>query len=159
MRAALSAVFASLLIASANAQGDGPSVVAAEEALRNVHLAPLDPSPLDAAEVASVLGDGPRCTFHYTSTGGPPVLAVGLEDGAPTEAILKLNGKLVRLAPAEGSTAPAASGGFTVVAESVRATIEPLQGAASGEPEDATMMFSVGDALKAGYGGYFVCLP
>ena len=160
MRTTFAALIAGLVLATpAQAQGDEAApVVPAEEAICNVHLAPLDPSPLDAAEVVRALGDGPRCMFRYTLAGGP-VLVVGLNDGQPAEAYLKLNGKLVRLSADDGSSTPAASGGFTVAAGSVRATIEPLQGTATVEPKDATMIFAIGDALQAGYGGHLACLP
>ena len=111
MRTTFAELIAGLVLATpAQAQGDKAApVVPAEEAIRNVHLAPLDPSPLDAAEVGRALGDGPRCMFRYTLAGGP-VLVVGLNDGRPAEAYLKLNGKLVRLAADDGSSTPAASG-------------------------------------------------
>lgn len=159
MRTALSAALATILLATAaSAQTDATPVVPAEEAIANVDLAPLDPAPLDAADVAGVLGESPFCTFRYTSSGGP-VLVVGLKDGAPVEAYLKVNGKLVRLGADDGSSAPAASGGFTVAAGPMSATIEPLQGLATAELEEATMIFAIGDALRAGYGGFFACVP
>lgn len=141
-------------------------VVPAGEALAGAEIRKLDPAKMNDAEIRGLLGAGPYCAFRYTSDGAP-VLAVGwTEGGAGAEAAVKLNGSLVALGgtPADGSV--------TLSAQEVRLALSPdgplvpepspgSAGEASGEqePQEAELLFEVGEELTVGYRGYYTCHP
>lgn len=136
-------------------------VKTAAQALVGANIPTLDPATMNDAEIRKVIGDRPRCTFRYTSS-GKPVLVAGLgPGGSPEIGVAKLNGNLVSVAPDDAATG-FGSGGFVLVADPVRLRVRPIsQAAASAAPGgsrvEADMMFEVGQALKVGYGGYLEC--
>lgn len=129
-------------------------ILPAEEAIAGAQVATLDPAPMQEAEIRAALGDGPRCTFRYTSS-GKPVLAARMLAAAAHEGIFKLNGNLIR------AGATPADDGLLLEAGRIRLTLTPLAGAASdagGEVQtEADLVFEVGDELRAGYRGYYRC--
>jgi len=129
-------------------------ILPAEEAIGGAQVATLDPAPMQEAEIRSALGDGPRCTFRYTSS-GKPVLAARMLAATAHEGIVKLNGNLIR------AGATPADDGLLLEAGRIRLTLTPLAGAASdvgGEVQtEADLVFEVGDELRAGYRGYYRC--
>ena len=148
-------------------------IEAAEVVLDGAHIPTLDPGTMNDAEIRKAIGPGPRCAFRYTST-GRPVLAVDLPpDGATRRGVVKLNGSLViltvaptELASAEGAAGPAdvlAADVLALAAEPIRTTLWPFP---RGLTEtrgglrslEATMVFEVGDSLRAGYRGYLDCV-
>lgn len=133
----------------------GPAkILPAEEAIAGARVATLDPAPMQQAEIRSALGDGPRCTFRYTSS-GKPVVAARMLAAAAHEGIVKLNGNLIR------AGATPADDGLLLEAGRIRLTLTPLAGAASDTGGDiqteADLVFEVGDELRAGYRGYYRC--
>ena len=125
-------------------------LVSAEEVLAGANVPTLDPATMDAAEIARVLGPGPRCEFRYVS-GGKPVLAVAAAPDAASAAVIKLNGDLVALT---------ASDPRTFGAGPVRLRLSDLPEAADAGrdgPSPATLTFRAGQDLQVGYGGYYVC--
>ncbi|HZM35656.1 MAG TPA: DUF6692 family protein [Burkholderiales bacterium] len=132
-------------------------IVPANEALAGVQVRKLDPATINDAEIGKALPAGPRCDFHYTSS-GRPVLAVHMQpDGNAAGAIVKLNGHLV---PLEATRADADQ--LEMRAEPVRIVIQPdpreLAKARPGiQRREANMIFEVGKELRAGYRGYLDC--
>lgn len=125
-------------------------LVSADEALAGANVPTLDPATMDAAEVARVLGPGPRCEFRYVS-GGKPVLAIAAAPDAAAAAVVKLNGDLVALT---------ASDPRTFGAGPVHLRLSDLPEAADAgrdRPRPATLTFRAGQELQVGYGGYYVC--
>lgn len=137
-------------------------VATAAEALANANIPTLDPATMAGAEIRKVVGERPHCTFRYTSS-GKPVLVAGLgAGGAPEIGVAKLNGKLVPLEP-DRTVSGLKAGGFALMADRVRLRVQPDRAAtASAEPGDrveAEMLFEVGQELKVGYAGYLTCRP
>lgn len=124
-------------------------LVSADEALAGANIPTLDPATMDAAEVARVLGPGPRCEFRYVS-GGKPVLAIAAAPDAAAAAVVKLNGDLVALEPGP------AGDGRTFAAGPIRLRLSDLP-EADDRPRPATLTFRVAEPLRVGYGGYYVC--
>lgn len=139
------------------------TVKTAAQALEGAHVPTLDPGTLNDAQIGKVIGTRPRCTFRYTSS-GRPVLVAGLKpDGSPELGLIKLNGSLVPLQPG-GAATEIAPGGFLLVAEPVRLSVQPQPEAATsalagGQRVEAEMVFEVGQDLRVGYGGYLDCGP
>lgn len=136
-------------------------IVPASEALAGAHVPTLDPATMNDAEIRKALAASPRCYFRYTSS-GEPVLAFRMEPGAAERgAIVKLNGHLVWLETvgADPSTAP--TDGLRMHSEPVRIVVQPdprdPATAAVGARREATMIFEVGQSLRAGYRGYADC--
>lgn len=137
-------------------------VVSAAEALSGAQISTLDPASMNDAEVRKGVGPGPVCMFKYTSS-GHPILVAGMKPGGPPNGgIVKLNGYLVGLSPAEPDAA-APNDDFALAAESVRLTVlpdrevDPPPGDSQRRPAD--MVFEVGQSLKRGYRGYLFCQP
>jgi hypothetical protein len=139
-------------------------VVSAQEALSGAHIPTLDPATMREAEISKLIGDGPRCEFRYT-TAGRAVLAMSTEaGGAAGQAVAKVNGKLVALAPAQAGEGGVNAGRINLTADPIRLTVmpdqerqsEPLEGVLRRE---AAMIFQIGDSLKVGYRGYVDCAP
>lgn len=143
---------------------EGPKQLPADEAARTANLAHVDPAALDRAEVAQVLPPGPGCAFAYTEAGAP-VLVARTTQGQPLAAVIKLNGNLVELRSAEaGVEASLVAGPIVFGAGEVRATIVPLPTEGVEEKGElrqwqADMVFRIGDALEAGYRGFWSCGP
>lgn len=147
--------------ASDDAQAPAPeaaTVKAAAQALAGAQVPTLDPAVLNDAEIDKVIGEGPRCTFHYTSS-GPAVLAASLAPGgAPTAGVVKLNGSLVPLQRGPGSTAEARS--FILAAAPLRLSVQWWRDAPTpGRRVPADLVFDVERQLKVGYGGFLACGP
>jgi hypothetical protein len=150
------------------APDDGPShapeivrVKTAAQALEGAHVPTIDPGTLNGAEIRKVIGDQPHCTFRYTSTGNPVVVAGMDQGGSPTTGVVKVNGSLVALKPDPAAT-PGKAGGFVLMADPLRLSVQPYSQAAASSKADegqveADMVFEVGQQLKVGYGGYLEC--
>jgi hypothetical protein len=136
-------------------------VKTAAQALEGAHVPTLDPSTMNGAEIRKVIGARPHCTFRYTST-GKPIVVVGMDQGdSPTTGVVKLNGSLVAL-KTDPAAPPNGAGGFVLVADPVRLSVQPdPRATASVKPDEgrfeAEMVFEVGQQLKVGYGGYLEC--
>lgn len=131
-----------------------------EEVLEGANIPTLDPHTMVAAEVGRAIGDGPRCEFRYTAAGGP-VLAVSAPGNGDAESgVLKLNGDLVLLEPADGT---GEREGVLLAAGPIRAAVSPDR---SDEPEElngarrqeADMIFEIRDQLRVGYRGFLDCM-
>lgn len=137
-------------------------ITPAEEALANAQVPKLDPATMNDAEIRKALEAGPRCQFRYTSS-GRPVLVVSAQPGGPgLGGVVKLNGHLVPLqaTPAEGGGVP--PGSLLLTAGPIRVTVTPDGGEQAAEAgvmprREASMVFEVGQELKAGYRGYLGC--
>ena len=137
-------------------------VVPAQEAVAGAHTPTLDPHTMAEAEVNKVIGDGRRCEFRYT-TAGAAAVGIGIApDGATTGGAVKLNGRLIALAPATAGGEQAQPRAILLVAEPVRIKVvadpgdawEPLAGVSRRE---ATMTFEVASDLRVDYRGYIDC--
>jgi hypothetical protein len=130
-------------------------VLPAAEILAGADVPTLDPHTMAEAEIEKVIGTGPRCEFHYTSS-GDPVLGVAREpaEGSPAGVVM-LNGSLLAL-----QSAPAESG-LVLAADEVRFTVTAGDGEgitpSPSSLQDATLVFQVGDRLTVGYRGYYGC--
>lgn len=141
-----------------------PEIVRVEpaaQALAGAHVRTLDPATMNDAEVMKVVGPRPHCTFRYTGS-GKPVLVAGLDaGGSPELGVVKLNGKLLSLQPDRAATG-LKPGGFVLAADPVRLRVQPdrpVKPGQAGERTEAELLFEVGQELKVGYGGYFECGP
>lgn len=135
-----------------------PRVVSAQEALSGAEIPKLDPATMNDAEISRVLGEGPFCAFRYVSD-GTPVLAWKRPSDAVTNAVVKLNGRLLVL---EGQQQN--NGTFQFAADEVRLTFMPGEPARSEQseserPRPAKLVFEIDQKLRVGYGGYAVCSP
>lgn len=172
LRTAAAALFAATLLASCGqnqAPDDAPApppeivrVEPAAQALAGAHVRTLDPATMSDAEILKVLGPRPHCTFRYTGS-GKPVLVAGLDAGGSADVgVVKLNGKLVSLQP-DRAAAGLKPGGFVLAADPVRLRVQPDRPVNSsgqaGERTEAELLFEVGRELKVGYAGYLECRP
>lgn len=136
-------------------------IAPAQEALASSVLSTLDLATMNEAQIRSVIGEGPRCEFRYTSA-GKPVLAVDMRAGETiASGIVKLNGKLVVLSPEPVDGPLAQKGEFQLAADTIRVTVAPLP--TQGQEQDgarrseAKLIFEIGRDLRIGYGGYLTC--
>lgn len=162
------ALLAGLLLAACG-QSDAPDdagslptnlieVKTAEEALKGAHIPTVDPATLNDAEIRKVIGDHPHCSFRYTSSGRPVLVASRKADGTPEAGVVKLNGNLVHL---EASTdARATGGGFVLAKPPLRLAVQGVPESAApleGRQIEADLVFEVEQRLKVGYGGFLSC--
>lgn len=133
-------------------------IVPAGEALAGAQIATVDPATLHGAEIKRALEGDAGCIFRYTST-GKPVVAMRGDAGAAPKGVVKLNGKLVLL-EAGGAAAAQRGEGLRLGANRVRVAITPDSRSTSrgAEPQEANMIFEVGEELRVGYRGYLQCL-
>ena len=132
-------------------------VKTAAGALEGANVPTLDPGTLNDAEIRKVVGERPRCTFRYTSSGRPVLVAGRNPDGTFGAGLMKLNGHLVSLEPAP-TVETSGSGGFVLGAPPLRLSVKRLDDApAEQQQAPADMVFEVGQRLKVGYGGFIAC--
>jgi hypothetical protein len=131
--------------------------VSAQEALDTSEIETLDPHTMNDAEISKVLGEGSFCAFRYVSD-GKPVLAWKRQpaDAAAANAVVKLNGLLVELqSKTDGSATQ-------FLADELRLTLTSADSnkrerPSTQRPQEAKLLFEIGQRLRVGYGGYFVC--
>ena len=136
-------------------------VKTAAQALEGLHISTLDPSTMNDAEIRRVVESSRHCTFRYTSTGKPVVVAGVDQNGNPVTGVIKLSGGIIALQPDSGA-AGKGSGGFALAADPVhvRLQLDPQAAASAKSGKDqveADMIFEVGQQLKVGYSGYLDC--
>ncbi|MFN7023363.1 MAG: hypothetical protein ACK4QP_02315 [Pseudorhizobium sp.] len=125
-------------------------LVSGDEAIAGADIPTLDPATMVDAQIAKVLGSPAQCTFRYTSA-GKPVLALNRTTGnAATTAVVKVNGHLVELRPANGD------GNLVLASGPISVTLSAGDGQ-SKEKVEADMVFSSSDSLRVGYSGYYQC--
>lgn len=131
-------------------------VRSAREAVEGARIRTLDPGTMNDAQITRAIGPGPRCQFRYTSA-GKPVLAMAVSaGGVARQAVLKVNGDLVLLAPVEGGRQPA--GATVLAADPIRVSIRPVADGREAEGrQEAEMIFEIGEQLRVGYRGYLGC--
>lgn len=135
--------------------------VPAQEALANAAEPTIDPAALNSAEIGKVLPEGSRCAFRYTSAGKPTFAVATRPDGSPIQAVVKVNGHLVKLKPSSSNDETSTSRRVSMAAEPIRITLQ-TPGAPPANPRgdlkrEADMVFEVGDQLRVGYRGYLEC--
>lgn len=133
-----------------------PRVVSVQKALNTSEIPTLDPHTMNDAEVSKVLGEGSFCAFLYVSDGKPVVAWKPQQAEAAAKAVVKLNGVLVELQ----RNADASATQF--VADELRLTLTSPDSNERGRshsqrPQEAKLLFEVGQRLRVGYGGYSVC--
>lgn len=131
-------------------------IVPANEAIAGAHIPTLDPVTMVDAEIVKVIGPGPRCEFRYTSEGGSVIAARPPSNRDAPDGVAKLNGHLVPLR----RTSPEADE-LVLAADRIRISITPEGGEQTGGAgqRKADVVFEVGDSLRAGYRGYYRCVP
>lgn len=134
-----------------------PRVVTLQEALTTPDIPTLDPHSMNDAEIAKVLGAAPFCAFRYVSDGQPALAWTSSPVEGRAPAVLKLNGGLVALQHESGA------GGMQFVADELHMQVTPDDAQESvrsdGRPQEAKLLFEIGQELRVGYGGYLVCPP
>lgn len=130
-------------------------ILPGNEAVSGAHIPTLDPMTMVDAEILKVLGPGPRCEFRYTSAGKPVLAARPSWTGDAADGVLKVNGHLVAL-----SHTSAEGGGLVFADDKIRVTLRPENGERSGSAHqrEADVVFEIGDSLRAGYRGYYLCI-
>ncbi|MEL7560032.1 hypothetical protein [Stutzerimonas chloritidismutans] len=134
--------------------GPTPEVVSAREAVGTPDIPTIDPQTLDAAEIDKVLAAGPRCIFAYTAESSP-VVALELTGDTAGQGVVKVNGRLVKLAAQR-----AEAGGFALSAEGMSVSIKPAEIAGDTMPtklSEADMVFELDQGLRVGYRGWYRC--
>lgn len=163
------AVLAGLFVAACG-QSDAPddanapapdlaAVKTASEALAGAHIPTLDPATLNDAEIRKVVGGQPHCSFRYTRSGRPVLVASLKPDGALDAGVVKLNGNLVPL-QANGGEGQPGGDAFVLAAPPVRLSVQrpsETEAPTDGKRVEADMVFEVGQQLKVGYGGFMSC--
>lgn len=126
------------------------TVLPAREALSGADIPTIDPHTMDDAEIGAVVDAADLCQFRYTSS-SKPVLAFGNAEGAV--GVVKLNGHLVALEATDSEDA------IVLIDDPVRLTLTPHEGSnpAFTDLREATLIFEIGDRLRAGYRGYYGC--
>lgn len=146
------------------AQGEGvekplmsdpsPEVVGAREAVNTPDIPTIDPQTLEAAEVDRVLGTGPRCIFAYTAE-SPPVVALQSTGNNVGQGVVKIHGRLVKLAAQR-----AQAGGFALNGDGLSVKIQPANAGDEARPtelREADMLFELEQGLRVGYRGWYRC--
>jgi hypothetical protein len=130
-----------------------PRVIPATEMLPDANIPALDPHTMADAHIEEVIGAGPRCTFHYTST-GDPVLGISQSPilGA-TAGVVMLNGDLIPLEAGVSQDGAIVALG----ADPIRFTIFPVEASEVNGKEQARLIFEIVDQLRVGYRGYYGC--
>jgi hypothetical protein len=131
-----------------------PEIIGAREAVNSPDIPTIDPQTLDAAEIEKVLGAGPRCIFAYTAE-SPPVVALEVAGDNAGQGVVKVHGRLVKLAAQR-----AKAGGFALSADGMSVSIEPAAAAGDAMPtelREADMLFELEQGLRVGYRGWYRC--
>lgn len=134
--------------------GPTPEVVSAREAVGTPDIPTIDPQTLDAAEIDKVLGAGPRCIFAYTAESAP-VVALELTGDKAGQGVMKVHGRLVKLAAQR-----AEAGGFALSTDGMSVSIQPAANAGDAMPTElaeADMVFELEQGLRVGYRGWYRC--
>lgn len=134
--------------------GPPPEVVGAREAVNMPDIPTIDPQTLDAAEIDKVLGAGPRCIFAYTAE-SPPVVALQVTGDNAGQGVVKIHGRLVKLAALRAET-----GGFALKGDGMSIHIDPAATADDPRPtelREADMLFELEQGLRVGYRGWYRC--
>lgn len=119
-------------------------------AVSEADLKAVEPSTMTLEEIARAVGPDPACRFTFTKV-GMPVLAAGEAEGGPA-AVVKLNGKLVRLAPAAGEgTFSAGPVTVTVTPDGERTAPGRMQ------RRQANLVFTLDGGRTVGYRGFYAC--
>jgi len=135
--------------------GPPPKVVSASEAVSTPDIPTIDPQTLDDAEIEKVLGAGPRCIFAYTAE-SPPVVALEVAGQDAGQGVVKIHGRLVKLAAQRVE-----AGGFALSGDSMSIRIEPAAGKGDAMPNDLTeadTLFELEQGLRVGYRGWYRCI-
>lgn len=131
-----------------------PKIVGAREAVGTPDIPTIDPQTLDAAEIEKVLGAGPRCIFAYTAE-SPPVVALELTNDKSGQGLVKVHGRLVKLAAQRAEV-----GGFALSADGMSVRIQAAAEAGDAMPTElaeADMVFELEQGLRVGYRGWYRC--
>lgn len=130
-----------------------PEIIGAREAVNTPDIPTIDPQTLVAAEIEKVLGAGPRCLFAYTAE-SPPVVALRVTGDTAGQGVVKVHGRLVKLAAQR-----AEAGGFALSADGLSIKIEPAVAgdAMPTEFREADMLFELEQGLRVGYRGWYRC--
>jgi hypothetical protein len=131
-----------------------PKIVSAREAVNTPDIPTIDPQALDAAEIEKVLGAGQRCIFAYTAE-SPPVVALDVTGDNAGQGVMKIHGRLVKLAAQRTE-----AGGFALSGDGMSVNIEPASAANDAMPtelREADMLFELEQGLRVGYRGWYRC--
>ncbi|BAP79898.1 V-type H(+)-translocating pyrophosphatase [Pseudomonas sp. MT-1] len=134
--------------------GPPPEVVGAREAVGTPDIPTIDPQTLDAAEIEKVLVAGPRCLFAYTAE-SPPVVALRVTGDSAGQGVVKVHGRLVKLAAQRAD-----AGGFALSADGMSVKIQPADAGDEARPtelREADMLFELEQGLRVGYRGWYRC--
>ena len=127
-------------------------IVPAQQALSTSDIGTLDPHTMNDAEISKALGEGAFCDFRYVSDGDPVLAWKSQPSEAHGSAVVKLNGVLVAL---QGD--PARTNTFKADEIRLELTSKDARRDNSEQPQNAKLLFEVGERLKVGYDGYVVC--
>lgn len=138
-----------------------PEVVSAAEAIQIAHVSTIDLHTMDEAEYEKVIPQGPHCTFLYSAEGGP-VLAAGMKGGTAA-GVVKIHGKLVELEADNVTSYDAlSSSGARFSTDKLRVHLipDPDEDFAQDDgrmQREADAVLEIGQQLKVGYRGWYVC--
>jgi hypothetical protein len=125
----------------------------AGEAWRQADLATTDLESMTDDELRRILGSGPVCRFAY-SAGEAAVAAATVPGVAESRGVIKLHGRLVRMAVRYQTSA---GQGFELSSDDVRVVAAPYEGSADNGTRDGEAHLQIGKELEVGYGGFFEC--
>ncbi|ODA67415.1 hypothetical protein A7A08_01447 [Methyloligella halotolerans] len=127
-------------------------VADAATAVKEADPAQVYPLPMGRDEFTKVVSSNEACSFRMTSSDFPVlVLTTGSEGEDGAKAVMKANGKLFELTPADSS-----EDGIALRADGVRASVTPDEGD-DDKLREATLRFQVEGAEELGFRGYFGC--
>lgn len=137
----------------------GTPVVPAQQAVTSAYLPSTDLETMNAAEFSKIVPPGPHCSFSYTSSGNPVLIASPSAGGASVGAI-KLHGRLVEVRTSADSL-QALAGGTVFQADGIAVGVQPddAPDVTGSSPVNANLLLRLRQGLRAGYGGHYRCAP
>lgn len=137
----------------------GSEVVPAQQALLQADLAGVDLETMNEAEFSKVINPGPHCSFAYTGTGNPVLVAAPARD--VVRGVIKLNGRLVEVTSPTAALFAELADGARFQSDGIAVAVQPR-----GEGDrldtgvlrrEADALFKLKQGLEVGYGGFYTC--
>lgn len=145
--------------ATTGLKDSGAEVVPAQQAVTEADLAGIDLETMNEAEFTRVVDPGPHCSFAYTTTGNP-VLVAAAGGGGGALGVIKIHGSLAEVTGNSADHSALRRGGV-FQADGIAIAVKPF-----GEGDrldngahrrEADLLFRLKQGLRVGYGGFYTC--
>lgn len=146
--------------ATTGMKDSGAQVVPAQQAVLQADLPGTDLDPMNEAEFAKVVEPGPYCSFAYTTSGNPVLVATPTPHGS-VRGVIKLHGDLVEVTARNAMDLAGLARGTMLQADGIGIAVQPREKADRLDNgvtrREADLLFRLKQGLEVGYGGFYTC--